>query len=303
MAQELELKLSLPPYLHSAFKSLPLLANQSCRELTLFNAYYDTPDRQLQQAKAALRIRRQGPVCLQTLKTRGVSHGGLHNREEWEWPLAAPQLDIALIQSVQPQLQIDWTQLGTLFSTDFQRSCWLIHHQQAEIELVLDRGQVKSGQNDKQQDAISEIELELKAGEPSALFSLANELANELPLRISQISKAERGYRLLLGQPDNGHPPATDLAAALVGSVQEIDAFEFQPESSRLPALIAWLEELARWLPEELAEQLRPTLQTTLQTLKGDAPLKHASDALWEKPFCQLLLTISDHLYRNSNSA
>jgi inorganic triphosphatase YgiF len=44
------------------------------------------------------------------------------------------------------------------------------------------------------------MELELKAGEPQALFDLARRLSDPAPLRLSFETKAERGYRLLDGQ-------------------------------------------------------------------------------------------------------
>ena len=47
-----------------------------------------------------------------------------------------------------------------------------------------------------------EVELELKAGEPAALFGLARALAEAAPLRLSLATKASRGYALLAGGPD-----------------------------------------------------------------------------------------------------
>jgi triphosphatase len=51
----------------------------------------------------------------------------------------------------------------------------------------------------RRREALCEIELELKQGEPSCLFDLAEALATELPVRIDNTSKAERGYRLASG--------------------------------------------------------------------------------------------------------
>ena len=61
------------------------------------------------------------------------------------------------------------------------------------VEVALDQGVVSAG---KQQEDICEIELELRAGDPAALFELALELAADTALMPCDISKAERGYRL-----------------------------------------------------------------------------------------------------------
>ncbi|MFD2271761.1 CHAD domain-containing protein [Undibacterium arcticum] len=57
---------------------------------------------------------------------------------------------------------------------------------------------------------ISEVELELKSGDPGELFDLALQLQNAVPLRVGNISKAERGYALYAPQP-----PAVVKAARL----------------------------------------------------------------------------------------
>ena len=63
---------------------------------------------------------------------------------------------------------------------------------------------------------IDELELELKSGEASALFGLAEQLAGLGGLRLGAQSKAQRGYRLAgLGKPLalQALPALTDLSA------------------------------------------------------------------------------------------
>jgi triphosphatase len=43
---------------------------------------------------------------------------------------------------------------------------------------------------------IREVELELKSGMPGRLFEVALGLQEHLPLKLANVSKAERGYRL-----------------------------------------------------------------------------------------------------------
>ena len=78
------------------------------------------------------------------------------------------------------------------------------------IEAALDQGQVIAG---SQSEAISELELELRQGEPAALLELAVELAASLPLMPCDISKAERGYRLFDADSYDNLPTLPSLSA------------------------------------------------------------------------------------------
>ncbi|MDR8301033.1 CYTH domain-containing protein, partial [Acinetobacter baumannii] len=60
------------------------------------------------------------------------------------WPQG--ELPAALAEHVQP-----------LFSTDFARERWVIQEGKSEIEIALDRGEVKAGEH---QEPICELELE-----------------------------------------------------------------------------------------------------------------------------------------------
>jgi inorganic triphosphatase YgiF len=73
----------------------------------------------------------------------------------------------------------------------------LVKYAGSEIELALDQGEVSGG---RRVSAISEVELELKAGEPSALFELARELSKHAPLYLSFDTKSARGQALVAGQ-------------------------------------------------------------------------------------------------------
>ncbi|ANG61211.1 hypothetical protein A8C75_01210 [Marinobacterium aestuarii] len=219
MAREIELKLSIDPQQAAAFKALPLLAKSdtaACQRLN--NQYFDTPDRLLAQHRVALRIREQGERYIQTLKTRGSSRGGLHQRNEWEWDLATPELDYSLLATA------DWPEalqesevqrrIVPAFNTDFERTTWMLRPQSvsgepALIELVLDRGQVSAttAGGAAVTTALCELELELKQGSAADLYGLALLLAEAVPVLLSDISKAERGYRLLGAMDERPEPP------------------------------------------------------------------------------------------------
>ncbi|GAA0697953.1 hypothetical protein GCM10009104_27970 [Marinobacterium maritimum] len=202
MATETELKLQLQAADLDAFRMHPLLQTGIAGGTgTLLNTYYDSVDLSLATAKVALRLRRQGARIIQTLKTRGQSINGLHQRGEWEWDLPQAVLNPELLHdeiwptSLPPAAEL---QLVPVFTTDFEREIWQIRYQSAEVEVALDQGQIRCDcpQGGSLQDEILEVELELKSGDASALLALADELGRSIALQPFDLSKAQRGYQL-----------------------------------------------------------------------------------------------------------
>ena len=203
MPKETEIKLRASKATLAALRAHPLLNKRSksgWQQHELLNQYFDTPARDLAGAKVALRLRRDGEQVIQTLKSRGESVAGLSERNEWDWQLASPALDLTkLDDSCWPAslANLDKNSLQAVFSTAFLREKadigWGRGKAKVVIEAALDLGKVCTGE---QQEEICELELELREGEPAALLELAIELAAELPLMPCDISKAERGYRL-----------------------------------------------------------------------------------------------------------
>lgn len=197
MADEIELKLALGAEAPEALRHHPRLAGLAPRLTRLGNTYYDTPEGDLERARMALRLRRAGDRLLQTLKTRGQGGGGLSTRGEWEWEVPGPGLDLAGLATLPPMVDRDPGLLARLvprFATDFERETWWLEEDGMTLELALDLGEIRAG---GRVVAIRELELELKAGEPAALWSLAEALAEDVALRPSDTSKAARGGALL----------------------------------------------------------------------------------------------------------
>ncbi|WP_301358746.1 inorganic triphosphatase [Stutzerimonas nitrititolerans] len=203
MQKETEIKLRASRETLAALRDHPLLKKRNksgWQRHELFNQYYDTPGRELAQAKVALRLRRDGDQFIQTLKSRGQSVAGLSERNEWDWYLDKAKLDPKkLTDDCWPAalVELDKKTLKPIFTTDFVREkaeiAWGRGKARVVIEAALDLGQVLIG---KHAEEICELELELRQGEPEALLELASELAADLPLMPCDISKAERGYRL-----------------------------------------------------------------------------------------------------------
>ncbi|QGZ62442.1 CYTH domain-containing protein [Paraburkholderia acidisoli] len=208
MAIEREIKLALPrDQVEAALRWLETRAGTPGRAVHLENIYFDTPALALARAKSALRLRRTPDGWLQTFKSVGAAKNGLHERHEWEMPVAGEALEIdALLREcdeagVSTALAGAASNLIPLFRTDFTRTLWTLDVAGAQVEAAIDRGEVVADVDDKtRRTPICEIELELKDGDETALHTLAAELAQALPgLAPDDVSKAQRGYRLREG--------------------------------------------------------------------------------------------------------
>ncbi len=174
--------------------------NQAQRSLS--NIYYDTSDYKLRQHDIGLRVRCFDNVCVQTLKTAGRVVAGLHQRPEFNTEIEFSTPDLSLIpkDAWPADLKISQIseQLIPLFSTDFERKEWLVTMPDgSELEIAFDLGHVTFSED--QTDHICEVEIELKSGQMDALFTLARELVEYGGLRLGNLSKAARGYRLAMG--------------------------------------------------------------------------------------------------------
>ncbi|WP_422135286.1 inorganic triphosphatase [Endozoicomonas sp. ALD040] len=201
MNTETELKLSLPKEQIPLLKTLTFwkkFASSSPETFHLGNTYFDTASLTLNQARVALRIREKNGQLFQTLKTKGESLDGLTRRGEWEWSIERPELDMEGLKKVWPESlgAFPPESLIPLFSTDFDRTCWLVEWSEpdARVEVALDYGFVRSGD---ESSVICELELELVKGDENALQMIADELAKTIDLKPADKSKAERGFELL----------------------------------------------------------------------------------------------------------
>ncbi|VVM95568.1 hypothetical protein PS623_03011 [Pseudomonas fluorescens] len=225
MHKETELKLRASRETLTALREHPLLKKRNksgWQTRELLNQYFDTPERELSAARVALRLRRDGDAVIQTLKCRGQSVAGLSERNEFEWPLEKAKLDLKKLDaSCWPEqlAELDKKTIKPLFTTDFTREfaeiSWGRGKAKVVIEAALDQGFVIAG---KRKEEICELELELREGSAEALLELAAELAASLPLMPCDISKAERGYRLL--EPDSYE---LDLPSAELDAEMPVD--------------------------------------------------------------------------------
>ena len=220
-AQELELKLDLTDRDLQELRSLPLL-----RELTvgrpatrlLRSIYFDTEDDRLREAGLSLRLRHVSGRWIQTVKCGTSVTGGISNPLESEAVVPGPQPDLSLIGDAELRQQISGAieeePLVPIFETSVHRTTRRLESAgRGAIELALDNGEIRcSGKA----QPLSEAELELISGNPGFLLDIGQQLLADIPLVLSQTSKAERGYRLARGKvpplkPQKGERP--DLSA------------------------------------------------------------------------------------------
>lgn len=199
MNAEIELKLLVSPQDHdSLIKTLNKLPNTSyCKSDFLFNHYFDTNTLQLARWDMGLRIRGSKNHQEQTIKTAGSVINGLHSRPEYNIPTAEKTPNLLLFPKyIWPKCTVIAELNSTLmaiFDTNFTRHTWIININQSKIEIALDSGAVITP---KGSCTISELELELIEGNNADLILLGLMVADYIPLRLGQQSKALTGYLL-----------------------------------------------------------------------------------------------------------
>jgi len=200
MDHEIELKFLIAPDASNAVLAR-LEGQEAVRQLDA--TYFDTVDHALRKAGYGLRVRDGENGRKQTLKS--ASSGGVFARGEWESAVEGPEPDRDLLARTPAAKIINGDALTPVFATNVKRVTRLIERDGATIEAALDLGELLA---DDRRATVSELELELKAGAPRVLFDLARDLAAHAPLRLSLVSKAERGYALALNETDGPRPDA-----------------------------------------------------------------------------------------------
>jgi inorganic triphosphatase YgiF len=161
---------------------------------TLQTIYYDTPKTELRKRHTLLRVRKSGDEFVQSIKQHPA---GNFARGEWEQIIDGPQplpsaargTPIEHFMAKRRQRE----KLRPLFQVDVERRSCDVVTGDSVIEASLDQGHVEA---DGSRLPIRELEFELKRGDPSHLFEAARDAVGKGPLRLSFISKGERGYRL-----------------------------------------------------------------------------------------------------------
>lgn len=194
-AIETELKFRLGPGAVVRLSGHPALQGEQTTD-HLRSVYFDTPDGVLRAAGFGLRVRATSHGFVQTLKRQTAP--GQTARDEWEVPVASEAPDFAALMTTPAHrlLKRRGRDLAPRFATTVVRRVRMVELDGALIEAAFDAGELSCGDR---REPIYELELELKRGDPGALFALARRLAHDLPVVPVFESKAERGWRLAEG--------------------------------------------------------------------------------------------------------
>jgi inorganic triphosphatase YgiF len=209
--EEVEIKLELSAAAFDALAIGDLFAGKPTI-IRQHATYFDTPDHGLANAGFSLRIRKSDGKRLQTIKRDAGSAAGLFVRQEWEREVRGdrPVLDeatpiAALVANANGNASAG---IMPLFSIDTERRLWTIDG----VEIALDRARIVAGERET---SFYELEIEQKDGDFAQLFALAHRLVTTADVRLSVLSKAQRGYRLLGAAPVAARAAPIMLAAPI----------------------------------------------------------------------------------------
>ncbi|ADG08687.1 inorganic triphosphatase [Caulobacter segnis] len=265
MDREIELKFLLPPEAAGlALAELKAVQDGEGAVRQLDATYFDTPDHALRRAGYGLRVRDGEGGRKQTLKS--ASAGGVFSRGEWETVVDGPEPDRDALALTPAAAMLEDRPLAPVFTTHVERVVRLVQIDEAVIETALDRGELSAADR---RAPVCELELELKAGPPRALFDLARTLAARVPLRLSLVSKAERGYDLAAGEDG---PPPRRHATALSPKATVGEALQALGRAD-LGHLCAALEALRERPEAEAVHQARVATRRLRALLKIFKPL------------------------------
>ena len=156
----------------------------------LVSTYYDTEKGALRRANMALRVRRSGDTCIQTLKDGG---DGALTRGEWETAVTGPTPHLGALKATPAARLVAKAKLAPVYVVEVKRRTVDVLEGETRIELAFDEGVAKAKGHEA---AFAELELELKAGPQWGLFALARRLAGAGDLTLSFTTKAARGAAL-----------------------------------------------------------------------------------------------------------
>ncbi|MEA3026942.1 MAG: triphosphatase [Alphaproteobacteria bacterium] len=196
--KEIELKLRVKPEDIAVIRSHPNFSGvlRDPTSETQVSVYFDSDKLLLRDHGLTLRVRHIGDKRIQTIKS--VSRGsGIFERSEWEQPIEGDQPNLAGVAdtALGPILTDDIRgALKPVFETRIERTAYHLNGNDTDIAIAFDNGRIVATDSSC---PVSEIELELKHGNPAELFKLARAIGELVPAQLDVKSKSERGYDLI----------------------------------------------------------------------------------------------------------
>lgn len=172
-------------------------------------AYFDTKKHRLQEQKMALRVQyKEGVGYEQTLKYQVEGEDdAVMSRVEVKDVLGEKlqEPNLALIDDKEAKKRLtglEGKKLRHIFTADVHRRYFSIPvvvagEEVGIVELAFDKGAVTHAKDGNRRVKISEIEVELKSGDPAAVDIMCQKILDMAPgAELSAVSKAEFGYGL-----------------------------------------------------------------------------------------------------------
>jgi len=163
---------------------------------TLRSVYFDTPAGDLRKQRMVLRVRKVRSTHIMGLKWARPLAEAPFSRSEIEVRVPRLDPDITLFgEEIAAELRrvIEGRPVERQFETQIKRRLRCLNLERSQLEVAFDEGFIVVG--DRRQP-LTEVELELKAGEGAALYDFAARLTDALPVCLEIMSKAERGFML-----------------------------------------------------------------------------------------------------------
>ncbi|MEZ2294511.1 CHAD domain-containing protein [Variovorax sp. RCC_210] len=316
---EIEFKFCIPA---GRLKAVEAALKRGAVQRTRLQArYFDTADLRLAAHGVVLRLRKEGPRWVQTVKATGDN--ALHRLEhnvDLGTGSAAPQVDpqrhqdtpvgerLAKLLAASDGDDGAGTGPGALVerqSTDIvrlTRDVRVTGAGGAVVEMALDVGKVvaHAGTPEQRESPVCELELELKSGDVQGLVSLTRRWSQQHGLWFSTVSKAERGARLLAAREQvdavkaepprfaTQHPDGRAIQQAVVAACLA----QMLPNASEIAAGNADPAD------EEQVHQLRIGIRRLRTALRELAPLDTDSAlfkaAEWEPPLVEAFRALGE---------
>ena len=283
---------------------LDALGHRRIRQSALSAIYFDTPDLLLSRHRFALRLRNEDGRWVQTLKG---GKAGAADRLEHEVPVdpdgssaGVPQLDLERHRDSRVGRELRALlrrhknpSLGESCRTEVTRLRRLLRARGAVVEWALDEGEVTAAGRSQ---PISELELELKSGDPASLFALAHDWETLHGLWVDPVSKSERGALLVKREPFRAavkaRPPAW---GAKETRAMDGDAMLRGMVACCLAQILPNAAEIARGSHDpEHVHQLRVGLRRLRSVARGMQPFATRLPAGWEPAIMPVFEALGD---------
>ena len=132
--------------------------------------------------------------------------------------------------------------LAPVFANHFQREAWLLRSGDNKVECVIDQGALEAGD---QRRCLTEVEMELKQGDPACLFDWAGRLVQAVPAFLNVVSKAEQGYHLGGLHHKVPEPPLGEAGRQVDAWFRALSQYWLTEDSAWLASAWGWLNQLA----------------------------------------------------------